>query len=590
MTSNQSQHMKCTLTAIIVALLSLAAVMLIPGTCSSPYDARLQHIDSLMDRNPQAAYDSLSLFDSLHLYDDDKASRMRLLMLKAKAQNKLYLPMPSDTIFNEVVSYYDRHGSANDRMLSRYLLGCIYRDMKEAPMALECFIDAAEQADTTASDCDYNILFRVYGQMASLYEFQHLYDYSIVANNHFSEYALKAGDIYNYIRGKEFVGGNYFVLGDTLKALDIFKNCISLYTEHGLHKAAASAYPIIIKTYISRGQYDSAHIYMDIFENKSGLFVDERIVPERMHYYYTKGLYQIGIGKIDAAEYYFRKLLGSSFDYEACKGLLSVYRLKMDIDSISKYSLLSEKAMDDILSRSQAEAVIQAKSLYDYNRMRRLADASKLREQKTLFAVYLIISVVIVLGIYVVWYIWSTKKRNRTEKERMRHIYVLLNNELSESKTELENIRKGCISIVEMKEQELEELQKRVKELEEQLQGNKWANGDFVRTYEDIVSCFKRYTIPNASKSSPTKSEWNTLSDMVRTFFPKLHSLLSQRKDISEQEFKVCMLIYLGFKTGEITTILDTSMQSVSNTKASVSRKLFNEKSAASLYRNLSKM
>ena len=590
MTSNQSQHMKCTLTAIIVALLSLAAVMLIPGTCSSPYDARLQHIDSLMDRNPQAAYDSLSLFDSLHLYDDDKASRMRLLMLKAKAQNKLYLPMPSDTIFNEVVSYYDRHGSANDRMLSRYLLGCIYRDMKEAPMALECFIDAAEQADTTASDCDYNILFRVYGQMASLYEFQHLYDYSIVANNHFSEYALKAGDIYNYIRGKEFVGGNYFVLGDTLKALDIFKNCISLYTEHGLHKAAASAYPIIIKTYISRGQYDSAHIYMDIFENKSGVFVDERIVPERMHYYYTKGLYQIGIGKIDAAEYYFRKLLGSSFDYEACKGLISVYRLKMDIDSISKYSLLSEKAMDDILSRSQAEAVIQAKSLYDYNRMRRLADASKLREQKTLFAVYLIISVVIVLGIYVVWYIWSTKKRNRTEKERMRHIYVLLNNELSESKTELENIRKGCISIVEMKEQELEELQKRVKELEEQLQGNKWANGDFVRTYEDIVSCFKRYTIPNASKSSPTKSEWNTLSDMVRTFFPKLHSLLSQRKDISEQEFKVCMLIYLGFKTGEITTILDTSMQSVSNIKASVSRKLFNEKSAASLYRNLSKM
>ena len=582
--------MKCTLTAIIVALLSLAAVMLIPGTCSSPYDARLQHIDSLMDRNPQAAYDSLSLFDSLHLYDDDKASRMRLLMLKAKAQNKLYLPMPSDTIFNEVVSYYDRHGSANDRMLSRYLLGCIYRDMKEAPMALECFIDAAEQADTTASDCDYNILFRVYGQMASLYEFQHLYDYSLVANNHFSEYALKAGDIYSYIRGKEFVGGNYFVLGDTLKALDIFKNCISLYTEHGLHKAAASAYPIIIKTYISRGQYDSAHIYMDIFENKSGLFVDESIVPERMHYYYTKGLYQIGIGKIDAAEYYFRKLLGSSFDYEACKGLISVYRLKMDIDSISKYSLLSEKAMDDILSRSQAEAVIQAKSLYDYNRMRRLADASKLREQKTLFAVYLIISVVIVLGIYVVWYIWSTKKRNRTEKERMRHIYVLLNNELSESKTELENIRKGCISIVEMKEQELEELQKRVKELEEQLQGNKWANGDFVRTYEDIVSCFKRYTIPNASKSSPTKSEWNTLSDMVRTFFPKLHSLLSQRKDISEQEFKVCMLIYLGFKTGEITTILDTSMQSVSNTKASVSRKLINEKSAASLYRNLSKM
>lgn len=590
MNSNQSQHMKRTLTATTVALLSLAAVMLFSGTCSSPYDAQLRNIDSLMDSNPRAAYDSLSLFDSLHLYDGDRAGQMRLQLLLAKAQNKLYRPMPSDSSFMEVVSYYDRHGSANDRMLSRYLLGCIYRDMRDAPMALECFIDAAEQADTTSSDCDFRTLFTVYGQMASIYQNQYLPDLAMQAYTRYSKYALKSGDIYSYIRGREFIGGTCFSLGDTARAVSMFKDCIKLYTRHGMNKAAASASPVLIKTYIARGQYDSAHIYIKLFENKSGLFADERIVPERMHYYYTKGLYQIGIGKIDVAEYYFRKLLGSSFAYEACKGLLSVYRLKMDIDSISKYSLLSEKAMDDILSRSQAEAVIRATALYDYNRMRRLADASKLREQKTLFAVYLIIAVVVVLGIYVVWYIWSMQKKNRAERERMNHRYVLLNNELSESKMELENIRKGSISIVEMKQKELEELQKRVNEMEEQILRNKWANGDFVRTYEDIVSCFKRYTIPNASKSSPTKSEWNTLSDMVRTFFPKLHSLLSQRKDISEQEFKVCMLIFLGFKTGEITAILDTSMQSVSNTKASVSRKLFNEKSAASLYRNLSKI
>ena len=163
------------LPAIIVALLSLAAVMLFPGTCGSPYDARLQHIDSLMDRNPQAAYDSLSLFDSLHLYDDDKASRMRLLMLKAKAQNKLYLPMPSDTIFNEVVSYYDRHGSANDRMLSRYLFGCIYRDMDNGPKAVRCYLEAIELAATTGNDCDYSMLSKIEGQLATVYNTNGMY-------------------------------------------------------------------------------------------------------------------------------------------------------------------------------------------------------------------------------------------------------------------------------------------------------------------------------------------------------------------------------------------------------------------------------
>ena len=29
----------------------------------------------------------------------------------------------------EVVDYYDRHGSANERMLANYVLGCVYRDM-----------------------------------------------------------------------------------------------------------------------------------------------------------------------------------------------------------------------------------------------------------------------------------------------------------------------------------------------------------------------------------------------------------------------------------------------------------------------------
>ena len=170
MTSNQSQHMKRTLTVAIVALLSLAAVMLFSGTCSSPYDARLRNIDSLMDSNPQAAYDSLSLFDSLHLYDGDRAGQMRLQLLLAKAQNKLYLPMPYDSIFMEVVSYYDRHGSANDRMLSRYLLGCIYRDQDDGPKAVRYYLEAAEQADTTDTNCDYRTLFGIYGQLAGLYK------------------------------------------------------------------------------------------------------------------------------------------------------------------------------------------------------------------------------------------------------------------------------------------------------------------------------------------------------------------------------------------------------------------------------------
>ena len=65
----------------------------------------------------------------------------------------------------DVVDYYDHHGTANERMRAYYLLGCVDRDLGEAPQALECYHDAVDCADTTAQDCDYKLLSRVYGQM-----------------------------------------------------------------------------------------------------------------------------------------------------------------------------------------------------------------------------------------------------------------------------------------------------------------------------------------------------------------------------------------------------------------------------------------
>lgn len=244
----------------------LFLILIFAVSCSdnNPLLSRLDHIDSIMDANPQAAYDSLCTIKKTQNITSAKKVDMKWRLLMATAQNKLYMQMPTDSAFSEVVAYYDRNGSDNEKMQSRYLLGCIYRDMNDAPEAIEWYTDAAEQADTMSNDCDYKTLFRIYGQMADIYDSQYLPDESIDAYLKYSNYAQKAGDIYNYIRGKEFVGSEAYTLGDTTKALNIFKECIRLYNKYGLKKEAASAYPIIIKAYIYRGQYDSAHIYMDI--------------------------------------------------------------------------------------------------------------------------------------------------------------------------------------------------------------------------------------------------------------------------------------------------------------------------------------
>lgn len=570
----------------------LFLILIFAVSCSNnnPLLSRLDHIDSIMDANPKAAYDSLCAIKNTQNIAPAKNVDMKWRLLMATAQNKLYMQMPTDSAFSEVVAYYDRNGSDNEKMQNRYLLGCIYRDMNDAPKAIEWYTDAAEQADTMSNDCDYKTLFRIYGQMADIYDSQYLPDESIDAYLKYSNYAQKAGDIYNYIRGKEFVGSEAYTLGDTTKALNIFKECIRLYNKYGLKKEAASAYPIIIKAYIYRGQYDSAHIYMDIYENKSGLFTDGKIVPDRQHYYYSKGLYFMGIGKIDEAEYCFRLLLAAGFDYDACKGLLAVYHSKMNVDSIKKYSVLSEKALDEILENSQIEAMTKSSALYNYNRIKKEANAVKFREQRNFYIFILIGVFTILICLYAVWYVWNMRKKRMFEKKLMLRKFISLKNELLSAKTDMENIRTDKDAIIQSKESEVEELQNRIAEMEKSYHLHSGEQNEFLQRYDETVLCFKKYTMPNGLKSKPTDDEWEALRNIVKVYSPKLYSTLLQGKNIKEQEMNIALLTFFGFKTGDIALIFGMSPQSASNAKAAINKKLFGESSAPKLFDNLSNL
>ena len=88
----------------------------------------------------------------------------------------------ADTVFTEawlptvdsLVNYFDNHGNGNEKMMAHYLKGRVHHDMGEAPIALECYQQAVEMADTTSIDCDLRTLAAIYGQMADLFHLQYL--------------------------------------------------------------------------------------------------------------------------------------------------------------------------------------------------------------------------------------------------------------------------------------------------------------------------------------------------------------------------------------------------------------------------------
>ena len=281
--------------------------------------------------------------------------RMRAAVEQALEQNRNYEPFTSDTIYlgvdssdavtlRDAVAYY-RHPlrrlwtSSNDLLRAGYALGCVYRDLHEAPIAIITWEEAVAAADTTADDCDYATLFRVYGQMAEVYFRQSMPEKELEAREAYNHYTLLSGDTINYIRGLLLRNDAYLALGDTASVLENIKYVRQLYLEHGMTQEAAQVYPSAIQIALIRGEYEKTDSMMQIFEKESGLFDEHgNIAKTREKYYYFKGQYFLGTNHLDSAEILFRRLL--SFEpnlVDGARGLFCLFEQSNTTDSIFKY-------------------------------------------------------------------------------------------------------------------------------------------------------------------------------------------------------------------------------------------------------------
>ena len=77
----------------------ILTLMLLSACADDPHVIDcLDRAEALMGDCPDSAYTLLTDCDSL-ITHQSKSTRMRHLMLTAEAENKLYLPMPSGTLF-----------------------------------------------------------------------------------------------------------------------------------------------------------------------------------------------------------------------------------------------------------------------------------------------------------------------------------------------------------------------------------------------------------------------------------------------------------------------------------------------------------
>ena len=535
--------------------------------------------------------------------------RMEALLDRADSMNRAYIPMTDgiDSLLLEATHFYDRHGTANEQMRAHYLLGCAYRDKGEAPAALQSYQDAVDRADTLSSDCDYRRLMSVYGQMAELFHAQNLSEDELEQRQKIGSYALQTGDTLLYIRNLELLAKPYYLMRDTFGILKVLNQAHDLYARYGYYHEASSAYPLIIDVYISRDSLEAAKRLMDKFETESGLFDSEgNISAGREDYYDIKGIYYSKVHNLDSAEYYYRKLQQSDLMADAYFGLLSVYKDKMNTESVLKYAQRFAEGVKQEQDSLRTQTIHQMSSMYNYQRFLKKADAESRRAERLWY--YLLLSalflvLLILIAVAVSYSLVQKKRRQEEETKKIKKDYdeaIDKKNQLvqemdilranheqlvaseQEAKSKLEIVKTNNNQLIHAKEKEIAELNDKIRDYAKRLlHSDKMIGGNPQFTL--MIEEFHKKAERKRNTSLPTKLEWDQFNRLFAQTQPKAYAAIGREQTLSPQELKACILLLMKFANSEVISLLNVSPQSLTNIKTRINEKLFGESKASNL-------
>lgn len=336
-------------------------------------------------------------------------TQMRQQLEALEQQNSSGEELLNDSLAEALVSYFDRHGDANEQMRAKFILGCTYSNLNDLPRALTTYYEAADCADTMRTDCNYKVLSLIHAQCAMIYHTQVQPRSELQELRLAEHYAWKDKDTLQAIRRYSQQSGAYDFLKMPDSVLYVKEQAARMFREIGRHdRAARTLGGSTITSLLKKGEIPKALEYSRIYEQESGLFdADGNIAKGFEIYYYIKGECYLATHQPDSAEYWFRRELREGQDIRnqiaGYKGLQEVFGQKKISDSIAKYATLAYELNDSAYSLSEMENLQKFQASYNYNHQKFLA---RQKESEATIAWLTAIIVVLISGV-LIWYFFT---------------------------------------------------------------------------------------------------------------------------------------------------------------------------------------
>ena len=154
-------------------LILLFIIQLCFWACDNkPYSHLMSMADSLTNTNPDSAVIYLNKLKD-HIETAPRSVQMYYQLLCIKANDRAYIPHSSDSIILPILNYYKQ---TDDLHLPEtyYYAGRIYRDLGDAPQALDYFNNTLDALPSSSDS--YSLKSKVYSQIGTLFLYQDIYD------------------------------------------------------------------------------------------------------------------------------------------------------------------------------------------------------------------------------------------------------------------------------------------------------------------------------------------------------------------------------------------------------------------------------
>lgn len=559
-------------------ILHLCALLSLFACGHKPYPHALIAADSLASVNPDSA---IALLNSLkeEMKSAPQATQMYYQLLCIKANDKAYIPHTSDSLILPVLQYYIKENDEQHLPETYYYAGRVYRDLEDAPQALNYFKKAV---DALPEEGGSGIKSKVYSQIGTLFSYQGMYAEALQMYKRGVQCDILLKDSVGMVFKLRDIANMYVELGKQDSALDYFKKADLLSQQLQRTDLFNMVQSQLAVLYIDLQEYDSArttlhHALRDIEQpNKSGIYS----IAAR---FYDK------INKTDSAVWYYNILLDSGSVYAkkiANRRLLELAINQNNTKEASGYLRGYLLNADSIQNLTQTETIHRMHSIYNYQLREKENRLLKSENRSKVFWLWIIAGGFILALSLLITYRQYSKRKNLELKQQLDKLRLIEeeNREkiefLERYKTQKEKLETSLANInVSDNSIQKKQLSQKIEWLNHILQQKTIENEQEKEAQEylfksEIYNELMKRIKSADGKAYVTSAEWELLNDLISPAFPTFIERLYSLHTPNENELHVCILLKLKFRPADIARLLELKPESISSIRKRLYQKV----------------